>query len=178
LNPLFLFLEVELSTRAVSDMMNFQRQHGESIDALLSRFEMVRTRAMTSGGMGMAYEGLTWILMKTVGLNPDRLDRCLDQLQGRMPNNDYECNLICERLRRYGHLHEPNSFTRRGAPNDYFVQGGTDQPPGAGGASFYFPLFEGSGPEQQQQPLQPPAMPANSFMSNAQFLANGAVGSG
>ena len=171
-------LEVELSARAMNDMMNFHRQHGESIDALLSRFEMVRTRAMTRGGMGMTYEGLTWILMKAVGLNADQWDRCLDQLQGRMPNNDYEFNLVCERLRRYGHLHEPNSFMRKGAPNDYFAEGGTDQPPAAGGSSFYFPLFEGPGPQQQQTQQPPQAAPATSFMSNAQFLASGAVGSG
>ena len=171
-------LEVELSARAMNDMMSFHRQHGESIDALLSRFEMVRTRAMTRGGMGMTHEGLTWILMKAVGLNPDQWDRCLDQLQGRMPNNDYEFNLVCERLRRYGHLHEPNSFMRRGAPNDYFAEGGTDQPPAVGGSSFYFPLFDGTGPQQPQTPQPPPAAPANSFMSNAQFLASGAVGSG
>ena len=172
-------LEVELSTRAMNDMMTFKRHNNESIDALLTRFEMVRTRAMTRGGMGMTYEGLTWILMRSVGLNADQWDRCLDQLQGRMPTNDYEFNLVCDRLRRYGHLHEHNSFMRGGAPTDYFSNGGNDQPPAQGGESYYFPLFEGSGAQQQQQAPQPStALPAHAFMSNSQFLANGAVGSG
>ena len=141
-------LEVELSTRAMHDMMSFRRNPGESIDTLLTRFEMVRTRAMTRGGMAMTYEGLTWILMRSVGLNADQWDRSLDQLQGRMPNNEYEFNMVCERLRRLGHLHEPNSHTRFGAPTDYFSADGVDQPPAQG--EYFFPLFEGAGAQQQQ----------------------------
>ena len=46
-------LEQQMSTSAVSDFMNFDRISGESIDALLVRFDVLRARAQQRGGLGI-----------------------------------------------------------------------------------------------------------------------------
>jgi hypothetical protein len=74
-------LETELSTRAMYDMMSFRRNPNETIDMLLTRFDMVRNRALSRGGMTMSHQGLAWLLMKSIGLSADQWDRALDSLQ-------------------------------------------------------------------------------------------------
>ena len=109
-------LEAELTTRAMQDLMNFHRNNGEGIDQLLIRFDMmIRNRAVQRGGMAMTHQGLGWLLMRAIGLSIDQRDRVTDVLGGRMPENEYEFQRICDRLRRLGHSQEPGSHMRAGA---------------------------------------------------------------
>ena len=71
-------LEAEMTTRAMREMMTFSRKHGENIDALLTRFDMVRNRAIVRGGLAMTHQGLAWVLMRASGISTEQWDRVLD----------------------------------------------------------------------------------------------------
>ena len=122
-------LEAEMTQRAMHEMMTFSRKHGENIDALLTRFDMVRNRAIQRGGLAMTHQGLGWVLMRACGISTEQWDRILDVNQGQMPRNEEELQRIGDRLRRMGHLYENGGHMKHGAPNDYF----TDGPPASGG---------------------------------------------
>ena len=99
-------LEQEMSTRAISDFMNFDRIPGESIDALLVRFDVLRARAQQRGGFGINHGGLSWILLRSLRLNAEQTDRLLQFIGGALPHNDAEMGMLIERIRRQGHLFE------------------------------------------------------------------------
>ena len=159
-------LEAELTTRAMQDLMNFHRNNGEGIDQLLIRFDMIRNRAVQRGGMAMTHQGLGWLLMRAIGLSIDQWDRVTDVLGGRMPENEFEFQRICDRLRRLGHSQEPGSHMRAGAARDYF--GDTNM---NGMNEYYFPTFDGN--SNQQLALAAPTQAAY-MMNNQQYLAAGA----
>ena len=160
-------LEAELTARAMQDLMNFHRNNGEGIDQLLIRFDMIRNRAVHRGGMAMTHQGLGWLLMRAIGLSVDQWDRSTDVLGGRMPENEYEVQRICDKLRRLGHSQEPGSHMRAGAARDYF--GDTNM---NGMNEYYFPTFDGN--SNQQLALAAPTQAAY-MMNNQQYLAAGAA---
>ena len=133
----YLPLEQEQSTRAISDFMNFDRIPGESVDALLVRFDVLRARAQQRGGFGINHGGLTWILLRSLRTNAEQTDRLWQLIGGALPNNDVEMGMLIERIRRQGHLFEgglrhPNQQAGVGDPGNYHVQHNADS---------YFPTF-------------------------------------
>ena len=130
-------LEQEMSTRAISDFMNFDRIPGESIDALLVRFDVLRARAQQRGGFGINHGGLAWILLRSLRLNAEQTDRLLQFIGGALPHNDAEMGMLIERIRRQGHLFEgglrhPGHQAGVGDPGNYHTQQN---------AYSYFPTF-------------------------------------
>ncbi|CAE7212919.1 unnamed protein product [Symbiodinium sp. CCMP2456] len=123
-------LDGEAQTRAVSDFLNFSRLPGESIDAFLVRFDVLRNRAAVRGGLGVNHQGLSWLLLKAVGVSVDQLDRLLQPLNGNLPQDEAQLLQLLERIRRQGHLFE-GSYRH---PNQ---QAGVGDP----GAYNYFPTF-------------------------------------
>ncbi|CAE7437517.1 unnamed protein product [Symbiodinium necroappetens] len=123
-------LDGEAQTRAVSDFLNFNRLPGESIDAFLVRFDVLRNRAAVRGGLGVNHQGLAWLLLKAVGVSVDQLDRLLQPLNGNLPQDEAQLAQLLERIRRQGHLFE-GSYRH---PNQ---QAGVGDP----GAYNYFPTF-------------------------------------
>eukprot|EP00439_Symbiodinium_sp_Y106_P051016 s1351_g6.t1 len=123
-------LDGEAQTRAVSDFLNFSRLPGESIDAFLVRFDVLRNRAAVRGGLGVNHQGLAWLLLKAVGVSVDQLDRLLQPLNGNLPQDEAQLLQLLERIRRQGHLFE-GSYRH---PNQ---QAGVGDP----GAYNYFPTF-------------------------------------
>ena len=135
-------LEQEMSTRAISDFMNFDRIPGESIDALLVRFDVLRARAQQRGGFGINHGGLSWILLRSLRLNAEQTDRLLQFIGGALPHNDAEMGMLIERIRRQGHLFEgglrhPGHQAGVGDPGNYHAQQN---------AYSYFPTF-GTAPD-------------------------------
>ena len=133
----YLPLEQEQSTRAISDFMNFDRIPGESVDALLVRFDVLRARAQQRGGFGINHGGLAWILLRSLRTNAEQTDRLLQFMGGALPNNDVEMGMLIERIRRQGHLFEgglrhPTQQAGVGDPGNYHVQHN---------AYSYFPTF-------------------------------------
>ena len=76
---------------------------------------------MNNGGMMMSHQGLSWILMKAVGFSTDQWDRVLDPLNGHGPINEEQFRRIRERIRRKSHMHEPGSFHKTGAVDDFMT---------------------------------------------------------
>ena len=126
-------LEQETQTKAVSEFLAFARQAGESVDALLVRFDVLRNRAALRGGLGMNAAGLSWLLLRALNLPPDLLDRLLAPLGGQMPQNDAQLAELMQRVRRQGHLYE------QGYRHSH-RQGGVGDP-----GTYYFPVVPGSG---------------------------------
>ena len=125
-------LEQETQTKAVSEFLAFARQAGESVDALLVRFDVLRNRAALRGGLGMNAAGLSWLLLRALNLPPDLLDRLLAPLGGQMPQNDAQLAELMQRIRRQGHLYEQGyRYSHR--------QGGVGDP-----GTYYFPVVPGA----------------------------------
>ena len=126
-------LEQEAQTKAVSEFLSFNRQAGESVDALLVRFDVLRNRAALRGGLGMNPAGLSWLLIRALNLPPELLDRLLAPLGGQLPQNDAQLADLMQHVRRQGHLYE-HGFRHS------HRQGGV----GDAGA-YYYPVVAGSG---------------------------------
>ena len=99
-------LEGEISTKAVSDFLSFSRLPGESVDAFLVRFDVLRNRAQVRGGLGVNPSGLSWLLLRALGLSADLVDRLLQPLGGQLPQDDNQLAQLLDRIRRQGHLYE------------------------------------------------------------------------
>ena len=122
-------LENEVSTRAVSEFLQFARIPGETVDSLLVRFDVLRNRAAQRGGLGLNATGLSWILFRALNLPPELMDRLLGPNNGQLPQNEVQLVELMGRIRRQGHL-----FEGRFRPTGH--QGAT----GDTGA-YYFPTF-------------------------------------
>ena len=70
-------MDSELSTRALAELMSFSRMQDEAVDACLVRFDVLRNRALRRGGLGMGFQGYSWLLLKGLRLRPDMWDRLL-----------------------------------------------------------------------------------------------------
>ena len=96
----------EASLRSISELTNFHRQPGEAIDALISRFTVVRHHAANSANFRMDVPGYATIIFRACGVTPEQMLQALQPLQGRMPTTDAEFNSVCSYLRRMGHVLE------------------------------------------------------------------------
>ena len=126
-------LEGEASTRAVSDFLNFARMPGESVDAFLVRFDILRNRAHMRAGLGVNHQGLAWLLLRAVGVNVEQMERLLQPRNGNLPGDDAQFNALLERIRRQGHLYE-------GGMRHPTQQAGTGDP----GMYHFYPTFGGN----------------------------------
>ena len=167
-------LEVEQSTKALSEYLNLFRLHGESIDSFLVRYEVLRHRAAQQGNLGMNATGAAWLLLRACRIGHEQLERLLAANNGQLPQDEGQLTQLLERLRNLGHL-------REGGLDHGPRQGATGNP-----GAYYFPTFGGAGGEEpgpfggaapnfdvdpwmqylnqrqqpQQQPHQPQAQPA------------------
>ena len=124
-------LDSELATRALAEMMSFSWTTDETLDACLVRFDVLRHRAVQRGGLGMTFQGMSWLLLRGLRLNPDSWDRVLTPLDGQLPQDEQQFNQLIERIRRVGRLHDGGYYH---PPNQ---QGATGQV----GETYFFPSF-------------------------------------
>lgn len=141
-------LEAETAARSVAELMSFRKLPTETVDGFLVRFDILRNRAANRGGMALNWEGMGWLLLNALGVNPEVWDRLLFANEGRMPNNEIELNQLMERIRRMGHNYEGGYRQQTphhgavGDPGQFFQQ---NQPDG------YFPVFSGNQPTVNTQ---------------------------
>ena len=102
----FAVLGEESRLAAMTELMTFSRRQGETIDQLLSRFDLVRQRAQDLGGFGLTPEGFSWLLLRACGVNDTQLLQLLHPLQGRLPQNLQQYRELQQSLRRMGHILE------------------------------------------------------------------------
>ena len=63
-------LDDEVRLRSAQDLLNFGQRAGESIDTILSRFDIVRQRARSDGGGAtVSIETASLILLRANGVN-------------------------------------------------------------------------------------------------------------
>ena len=105
----FAALEEETRLTAMTEMMAFARRPGEGINALLARFEIVRTRAFTESGYTMAIQGYSLLLLRCCNINAHQLPMVLQPWGGRHPATEGELQLLITNLRRLGHITENTS---------------------------------------------------------------------
>ena len=153
----FMPMEAELATRALAELMSFARLNDETLDACLVRFDVLRNRAAQRGGMGMTVQGMSWLLLRGLRINPEMWDRVLTPLDGQLPQNEAQFNQLVERVRRVGRLYE-------GGYHHQHRQGAT----GHVGEYHFFPSFEEPQPSFVTQ--QPPFAPNQSFQMPSDFF--------
>ena len=151
----FMPMEAELATRALAELMSFARLNDETLDACLVRFDVLRNRAAQRGGMGMTAQGMSWLLLRGLRLNPDMWDRVLTPLDGQLPQNEVQFTQLLERVRRVGRLHE-------GGYHHQMRQGAT----GHTGEYHFFPSFE----EPPFAPQQTPVAPGGPYQMPSDFF--------
>ena len=151
-------MEQETSTKAISELLNFVRIPGETIDELLVRFDILRNRAAVRGGLGVNIQGLSWMLLRALQLGPDDWDKFLQFNAGQLPHDQDTMNQLVERIRRYGHLHE-------GAMKHGTRQGGTGDP-----GNYFFPTFNSS-PGMASANMHPTPSAGGGFVG-ASFAGN------
>ena len=69
----FAALDEETRLASMTEMLAFARRPGESINALLSRYEIVRMRAATEGQFVMSVEGCALQLLRACNIHPQQL---------------------------------------------------------------------------------------------------------
>ena len=99
-------LEEESSVTALCEMLAFQRRHGESVNALMVRYEVVRQRAALEGQFVMNVPGCSLQILRACNVSPQHLHILLQPFQGRLPTTDAQFNQLCTQLRRYGRISE------------------------------------------------------------------------
>ena len=102
----FAALDEETRLSSMTELMAFHRHSGESVNALLSRYEIVRQRAATEGQFVMSVEGCALQILRACNINPHQIILLLHPFGGRMPNNEAEFSQLCTALRRQGHIME------------------------------------------------------------------------
>ena len=125
-------LDEETRLRAAQDLLAFSRRPGESVDALMSRFEITRARARTEGGGAVSVETATLILLRACGVNSEQFQALTQPFGLRMPATEQEYSQMCHHLRRMGHIVErhPNNIasglrTQHHGPQTYLAEADT-----------------------------------------------------
>ena len=128
----------ETRLTAMTELMQFRKNQGETIDNLITRFLSTKHRAEVGGvNMVLSIEGYSWILLRACGVTQQQLLSLLQSTNSRFPNTDDEFNALMMSLRRMGHILE-------GSIGNIASQ--LRAPP-----SSSFPTFEASDPWQQGQ---------------------------
>ena len=100
----FAALDEETRLQSMTEMLAFTRRPGESINALLSRCEIVKMRAAQEGQFVMSVEGCALQLLRACSARPDHLVLLLQPFGDLMPAVEQQLQLLTQQLRRQGHL--------------------------------------------------------------------------
>ena len=139
----FAALEDETRLAAGDQILSFRRRRNESINATLSRYEGVRTRAYREGNFVQTTEVCAIQLLRACNVTPQQIVQFLQPFQGRLPTTEAEFSVLQGHMRRVGHIMErsPNNLGQllhgghQARPGEYF----TDAPSGdyPEGSHFY-----------------------------------------
>ena len=96
---------------AQNELMNFDRLPHESIDALITRFMAIRSRAQTGGRMAMTWEGYSHLLLRACRVNPQQLVSLFSPFGGIPPTTEQQFSQMEMAIRRMGHILEGATFS-------------------------------------------------------------------
>ena len=137
LHARFAALEEESRLSSMTEMLAFARRPGETINALLARYETVRQRAAIEGQFVMSIEGCSLQVLRACNIQSQHLFTLLQPFAGRLPQNDQQFRDMCTQLRRFGHISEnaPGNIAtalqgpfRQARPGAYLAQQDQDGP--------------------------------------------------
>ena len=117
-------LDEENRLRAAQDLLTFSRRQGESVDTLISRFEIVRQRARDEGGGAVSLETASLLLLRACGVSSEQFQTLTQPFGFRLPANDMEFHQLGHHLRRMGHIVErsPNNLASGLRQHAHFSQ--------------------------------------------------------
>ena len=99
-------LDEKRSILAIANLLGFQRLHNENIDAILARFDLIVYRASSLASFVMGNQGLVWLLMSALHIQPFMWMQFLQLTGGRLPDAREEFDLLRAHIRRQTHLLE------------------------------------------------------------------------
>ena len=104
--------EVRLSS--LTELLSFERRAGEMTDELLTRFDAVRMRAVQMGQLDISPQGMSWMLLKAVGVSDSQLLQLLQPLDNQLPATPQQYRDLLQRIRRMAHVMEqrPNNIAQ------------------------------------------------------------------
>eukprot|EP00971_Amphidinium_carterae_P292035 5797397-Amphidinium_carterae.1 len=123
----------EQSVRALANVMSFQVLPNESIDEVLSRFEVVLSRASDEANFDAQPQAKAWMLLTGLRLPPEEWMHLLHPLNGRLPNTEAEFGQLMQFVRRRGRVHQHGSIAlaaqqaRGGARTHTYVTNAGDE---------------------------------------------------
>ena len=105
-------LDEETRLRAAQDLLSFNRRGNETVDTLISRFEIVRGRAQAAGGGAVSVETAALLLLRACGVSSEQFQTLTQPFGLRLPTTDPEFAQMTHHLRRLGHIVErfPNNI--------------------------------------------------------------------
>ena len=105
-------LDEENRLRAAQDLLSFSRRSGESVDTLISRFEITRQRARDEGGGAISLETASLLLLRACGVSAEQFQSLTQPFGYRLPTTELEFTQLGHHLRRMGHIVErfPNNI--------------------------------------------------------------------
>ena len=92
----------------MADLFGFHRNPNERIDEVLSRFDVIRLRSQEQGQMMMSIQGLSFLLLKAIGVTDQQLLTLLMPFNGNYPGTEMQYQQLQMSLRRMGHVLENN----------------------------------------------------------------------
>ena len=101
-------LAQELEIHVLTEILQFRRQAGEDTDAVISRFELARTRAFQGANFDMSWVGFSFLLSNILNIHRNQWPLLLAPTQGSLPNTQQQYVDFCNYVRRHGHLSDRN----------------------------------------------------------------------
>ena len=99
-------LEQELEIHCISEILMFKRAPGEDTDGVVSRFEIVRERALAGAGFDMSWIGFSFLLLTVLGISKAQWPLLLAPTQSALPRTQQEYQAFINYIRRQGHLYD------------------------------------------------------------------------
>ena len=108
----FAALGEEVRLTAVTELLTFERQGAETVDNIINRFDVVRQLAHDQGQLVISVTGLTWLLLRAIGVSDQQLLTLLAPFNGVFPQNEAQLSQLKTQLRRMGHVleHAPGNI--------------------------------------------------------------------
>ena len=97
-------LNVEKAIRAIAEMMYWSIMPRETVDETLCRYEFVRHRAETQGGLDLGPTGSSWRLLTGLYIPPAQWIQLLAPFGGNLPSTEEQHKELVGIIRRQGHL--------------------------------------------------------------------------
>ena len=120
-------LDDESRLRAAQELLSFTRRSHESIDGLITRFDLVRTRArQEGGGATVSTETAALLLLRACNCTSEQFQALTQPFGYRLPSTEEDFVRLCSHIRRLGHIVERQplniaSTLRQGQHQQHFL---------------------------------------------------------